>query len=207
MKFHRYTTVLSLLLLGGCSTVMEADRPSAVNLANYHAGLRRIEVVEKLGAPISVVTDNGNSCDIYKLYTHGTSTAAKVGIITGEAAADVFTLGLFEVVATPAQAASKAHIHTVLFCYSSDEHLVSVIDQGHKRATDEPVASVASPSAAPVPAPAPAPSQSPPATHQAALPPNGPSQTPASQKQPAAGNCRPNGLSVQGDSSALRQTC
>jgi uncharacterized protein YceK len=212
MRHHPLTIVSAALVLAGCSTVMEADRPSAVNLGNYHAGLKRIEVVEKLGAPISVVNDGGNSCDIYKLYTHGTSTAAKVGIITGEAAADIFTLGLFEAIATPAQAASKAHIHTVLFCYSGDEQLVSVVDQGHKLPTDLPSVSTDHPAAttvqASVPAspPPPAPQPSTP-TQQAALSPSVPAPAPSSQKQPVTGKCRPTGLSVQGDTGALHQSC
>jgi hypothetical protein len=119
-----------LILLGACSTVMEANRPSAVNISKYNLGQKRLDVVSSLGAPINTVKDAGNSCDVYKLYTKGTSKAGKAGIIFTEAAADFFTLGLAEAVATPAEAATKSNLHTVLICYDTDERLVSLRDEG-----------------------------------------------------------------------------
>jgi hypothetical protein len=47
-------------------------------------------------------------------------------ITAGEAVADVFTLGLAEVIFTPAQAATEDDKHTVVFCYSPDNKLASV---------------------------------------------------------------------------------
>lgn len=122
--------ILSATSLGACSTVMEANRPAAVNISKYSLGERRLDVVSSLGAPASSVKDGPNSCDVYKLYTKGTSKAGKAGIIFTEAAADFFTLGLAEAVATPAEAATKSNIHTVLICYDGEEKLVSLHDEG-----------------------------------------------------------------------------
>ena len=72
----------------------------------------------------------GNSCDVYSLYTKGNNKAQKAAVILGEAGADLFTAGLFEIVATPAEAVTKSKAHTVLFCYSSDNSLISVRDEG-----------------------------------------------------------------------------
>jgi hypothetical protein len=124
--------------LGACSTVMEANRPAAVNINKYGLGEKRLDVMSKLGAPVSTVRDGANSCDVYQLYTKGTSKAGKVGIIFTEAAADVFTLGLAEVVATPTEAATKSHTHTVLICYDADEKLVSMRDEG-KTVQENPI--------------------------------------------------------------------
>ncbi len=110
--------------------MMEANRPSAVNISRYSVGEARLDVLSSLGAPTSTVKDGANSCDIYKLYTKGTSKAGKAGIILTEAAADFFTLGLAEAVATPAEAATKSNLHTVLICYDEREKLVSLRDEG-----------------------------------------------------------------------------
>jgi hypothetical protein len=122
--------VLGSTSLGACSTVMEANRPSAVNISKYSLGEKRLDVLSSPGAPASSVKDGANSCDVYKLYTKGTSKAGKAGIIFTEAAADFFTLGLAEAVATPAEAATKSNLHTVLICYGQDEKLVSLRDEG-----------------------------------------------------------------------------
>ena len=130
MNYRGIYIVWVALALAGCSTVMEANRPSAVNINQYKVGDKRIDVVARLGAPLSTMKDDARSCDVYKLYTKGTSKAGKVGIIFTEAAADVFTLGLAEAVATPAEAATKSNSHTVLICYDSSESLVSIRDEG-----------------------------------------------------------------------------
>ncbi len=125
---------LSTLAFSGCSTVMEAKRPQAVNLRKFVVGERRFDVVAELGEPTGSERDGGNSCDVYKLYTHGVGKAGKAAIIVGEGAADVFTIGLFEIVATPAEAVTRNNIHTVMFCYSADKSLVLVRESGRNSA-------------------------------------------------------------------------
>ena len=119
--------------LSACSTVMEAERPSATNLDKFVIGQRRVDVVAQVGPPLSTIDDAGMSCDVYKMHTKGTSAGAKAGIIFGEAAADFFTLGLAEVALTPAQAASKSGLHTVMFCYDANQKLASMRDAGNPR--------------------------------------------------------------------------
>jgi hypothetical protein len=121
---------LALLFLGGCSTVMEANRPVPVSLNQYRVGEPRMDVISTLGAPEGTVQDGGNSCDVYKLYTKGDNSGQKAAVILGEAGADLLTLGLFEVVATPVQGATKSHLHTVLVCYSPQGTLISMRDEG-----------------------------------------------------------------------------
>ena len=127
------STALTIMTTG-CSTVMEAERPSATRLDQFSIGERRVDVVAKIGAPTGTVDDDaGLTCDIYKLHTKGTNAAGKTGIIVTEAAADFFTLGLAEAVLTPVQAASKAGLHTVLFCYDGTQNLKRIRDSGVDR--------------------------------------------------------------------------
>ena len=60
------------------------------------------------------------------LVTGGATGVGKGAIVAGEAVADVFTLGLAEVVLTPTEAATKSGLHTVLICYDKDQKLVQV---------------------------------------------------------------------------------
>ena len=122
--------IASVLVLGGCSTVMEANRPAPVNLSKYSLGEKRMDVISTLGAPKNSVKDGDNSCDVYELYTTGNNKGQKAAVILGEAGADLFTAGLFELVATPAEAVTKSKQHTVLLCYASDSSLISVKDEG-----------------------------------------------------------------------------
>lgn len=130
MKTLCFALCTSAIVLGGCSTVMEANRPAAVNLKKFAVGDKRIDIIAKLGTPTSTEKDGEKACDVYSLYTHGVNRAGKGAIMVGEAAADFVTAGLFEVVATPAEAASRAKKHTVLFCYSGGNALQLIRDDG-----------------------------------------------------------------------------
>lgn len=109
---------------------MEANRPAPVSLANYRVGQKRVDVISTLGPPKTTVQDGDKSCDVYQLYTTGNNKAQKAAVILGEAGADLFTLGLFEVVATPAEAITKSKAHTVLLCYSDGNLLQTITDEG-----------------------------------------------------------------------------
>lgn len=134
--------MVSTMALAGCSTVMEANRPNGVKLARYHLGEQRVDVISTMGAPETSVKDLDRSCDVYSIYTSRTNGAQKSAVILGEAGADLFTLGLFEIVATPAEAVTKPKKHTVLMCYGGDNGLLSVKDEGRVVVGDAaPVAS------------------------------------------------------------------
>ena len=63
---------------------------------------------------------------MYQLYTHGPSGVGKGAIAAGEAIADVFTLGLAEIVTSPVEGATRNEKHTVTMCYDKDEKLASL---------------------------------------------------------------------------------
>ena len=105
---------------------MEATRPDPVDLSKFVPGEKRTNVLAEVGPPIASENEGGNSCDIYKLYTRGPGSVGKGAIAAGEAIADVLTLGLSEIVLTPTEAATRNSKHTVVFCYTPDEALLSV---------------------------------------------------------------------------------
>ena len=122
-------TALALCLAAtACGPIMEANRPDPVDIKQFVPGQRRIQVLAELGAPMSTVVDSGKSCDIYKLYTHGPGAVGKGAIAAGEAIGDVFTLGLSEVLFTPAEAMTKNSKHAVLFCYDAGGKLISATE-------------------------------------------------------------------------------
>src|SRR5436305_14747677 len=96
-----------LIVLGGCSPIMEVTRPSPVDLSRFTIGENRIDVIAELGTATTNVPDGSQSCDMYKLYTRGPGLAGKAAIAVGEAAADVFTIGLAEILLTPTELATK----------------------------------------------------------------------------------------------------
>jgi len=95
-------------------------------MSQFVIGEKRLNVLADIGSPIATTKDGNNSCDVYKLYTEGHSAAGKGAIAAGEAVADVFTLGLAEVIFTPAEGATQDSKHAVVFCYSPDDKLVSL---------------------------------------------------------------------------------
>ena len=105
---------------------MEATRPDPVDITQFAPGEKRISVLAEVGNPVATNADGANSCDIYKLYTRGPGSVGKGVIAAGEAVGDVLTLGLSEVLWTPAEAATRNSKHTVLFCYDGNTKLVSV---------------------------------------------------------------------------------
>lgn len=123
MAHYRVALVALVALLPGCAPVMEAMRPDPVDLSQFVPGESHTQVIAAVGAPVTTVADKGHSCDVYKLYTRGLNGIGKGAIAAGEAAADVLTLGLSEVLFTPAEAATTNAKHTVLFCYDNDKLL------------------------------------------------------------------------------------
>jgi hypothetical protein len=85
-----------------------------------------MNVLSELGNPVATTPDGDRSCDIYKLYTRGPNGAGKGVLAASEAVADVFTLGLTEILFTPVEAATRNSKHAVVFCYDGGAKLISV---------------------------------------------------------------------------------
>jgi hypothetical protein len=118
--------MLCLSAASACSPVMEMNRPDPVDISRFKPGDQHLDVIKALGAPVSNLKDGQDSCDIYKLYTRGPNAGGKAAIAFGEVAADIFTLGLAEVIFTPIEAGTKHGKHTVTICYDADEKMTKL---------------------------------------------------------------------------------
>lgn len=90
-------------IAAGCSVWKAAQQPEAKNVGVLNQGITRAEVVAELGAPVSSEVRDGNRHDIFA-FKQGYSKATKAGRVFVHAAADVATLGLWEVVGMPLEA-------------------------------------------------------------------------------------------------------
>jgi len=137
--------LLVLCFVSGCSVVMEATRPTPVDLEKFHPGDSRSSVTQELGSPVTTSKGaGGTSCDLYLLYTKGYGVAGKAPIAVGELAADVFTIGLAEIVLSPTEAVTRNEKRTVWFCYQNDALLSVTVKSAGAETSTTPTPSPAS---------------------------------------------------------------
>jgi hypothetical protein len=86
--------------LTSCSVVMAAKQPGKKNLGLIAQGTTRSVVMAELGGPIDSRQKGKNLVEVYK-FTQGYSAGVRAGRALFHAAADVFTLALWELAATP----------------------------------------------------------------------------------------------------------
>lgn len=101
--FFRYITFFILCtFLSGCSVFMAAKQPDAKNLDLMKVGTPRAMLLAEFGMPTVSETREGHKYEIFK-FVNGYSAGAKAGRAVFHGAADVVTLGLWEVVGTPTE--------------------------------------------------------------------------------------------------------
>ena len=94
--------IASAFASGGCAVYMAAHQPDAKVLNVLSVGQPRARLIAELGPPVSSHTEGGVKTDIFS-FTQGYSGGAKAGRAILHGAADVATLGLWEVVGTPTE--------------------------------------------------------------------------------------------------------
>jgi hypothetical protein len=124
--------VSSLVLAGlalaaaGCSVAMAAHQPSRKDVRLFAHGVPRNLVVGEVGAPIATEMKGGKRVDVYS-FTQGYSKGARVSRTIGHGAADVFTLGLWEVVGTPTEAAFNGKRMVYEVTYDASDRIENVV--------------------------------------------------------------------------------
>ena len=115
---------LAFFLFQGCSVYMAASQPEKIDLATLEElGMPRDHVITKLGAPTSSTkNENGTRTDVFEFY-EGSVTGWKVGRATFNVLADIVTLGLWEVVATPTEVALKGQKITAIAAFDQNDLL------------------------------------------------------------------------------------
>ncbi len=123
----RCLAALALLFgLNGCAVYMAANQPDKKDLEVLKVGTPRSVVVAELGAPIQTMTRNGAKVELFS-FVQGYSGIEKGGRAVFHGAADVFTLGLWEVVGTPIEGSlANGTKVAVEVTYDRDERVASI---------------------------------------------------------------------------------
>jgi hypothetical protein len=116
---------LGLASLAGCSVYKASTQPEKKNTSVLSVGTYRGSVIAELGAPTWSGEKNGEKVDVFT-FVQGYSKGAKVGRAFFHGAADVVTLGLWEVVATPIETVASGTQMKVEVTYDGEERVKSV---------------------------------------------------------------------------------
>lgn len=88
--------------VSGCSVFMAAKQPEKKDISLLKEGVSRAVLISEFGAPVISEYKNDKRFEIFK-FVQGYSTGAKAGRAFFHGAASVATLGLWELVGTPAE--------------------------------------------------------------------------------------------------------
>ena len=125
-----------LVLVTGCSVVMATQQPGRKDLSVLSKGVERPRVIAELGSPLATEVVDGKKQDVFA-FKQGYSTGAKAGRAVFHGVADVFTLGLWEVVGTPAEAVFHGSEVKVRVFYDKDDKVESILTYAGKEKVDE----------------------------------------------------------------------
>ena len=127
MNFTKLAAIAALfLLLGGCSVYMAAHQPSEKNIALFKVGTSRDALIAEFGVPVTSGVRNGKKYEIYR-FKQGYSQGAKTARALVEGTADVFTLGVTEVISTPVEAINDGDLQVYEVTYDSNDCVDQVI--------------------------------------------------------------------------------
>jgi hypothetical protein len=110
----------------GCSVFMAAKQPDKKDLRVLEPGNSRSLVLSELGRPISTEIKDGKRVDIFK-FTQGYSKAAKTGRAIFHGTADLMTLGLWEIVGSPTEAALDGKKMAYEISYDDNDRIEKVV--------------------------------------------------------------------------------
>jgi hypothetical protein len=113
------------LHLSGCSVYMAVKQPDAKNLDLLAVGTPRDVLLAEFGLPLVSETRDGHKYEIFK-FVNGYSAGAKAGRAVFHGAADVLTLGIWEVVGTPTEGIFSGDEMAFQVRYDKDDHVDEV---------------------------------------------------------------------------------
>jgi hypothetical protein len=121
-----FVMVIALFTQTGCSVFMAAKQPPKKNLGVLKEGTPRSLLLAEFGQPIATENKDGKKVDVFS-FTQGYSKGAKTGRAVFHGAADVLTLGLWEVVGTPTEAAFDGKKMAFEVTYDASEKVEKVV--------------------------------------------------------------------------------
>jgi len=123
-KILLFCAITSFLF--GCSVYMAAHQPDLKDTSLFKEGTPRSLLLAEYGFPTSSETKDGKKSEIF-VFTQGYSKGAKAGRAFFHGAADVLTIGLWEIVGTPTEATFDGKKMAYQVTYDKDEKVDSVI--------------------------------------------------------------------------------
>ena len=127
---RKLSKVLTVILLttftSGCGVYMAAHQPDAKNVSLFKTGTPRALLLAEFGLPTLAETRDGRKYEIYK-FVQGYSGGAKAGRAVFHGAADVVTLGLWEIVATPTESVFDGDNMAYQVRYDDTDHIDEVV--------------------------------------------------------------------------------
>ncbi len=127
-RFIVQTVVIMMMttVIQGCSVFMAAKQPPKKNMDVLHAGTSRASVIAEFGSPVHTETNaEGNHVDIFS-FVQGYSKGVKASRAVFHGTADIFTLGLWEVIGTPVEAVADGTQVKVQVAYDKDDRVADV---------------------------------------------------------------------------------
>ena len=118
--------IASMFIFQGCSVFMAAKQPGKLNVGLFKIGTPRSMLLAEFGLPVVSEERNGKKYEIFK-FVQGYSAGAKAGRAVFHGAADVFTLGLWEIVGTPTEGVFSGDEMAYEVSYDKDDRVDSVV--------------------------------------------------------------------------------
>ena len=127
-QFNVICVLILSFTLSGCGAVMAGKRSVSRGDASVLVVGKTREVVEaELGAPDMVCKmEDGKTKVVYRMDPAAHSGGGRNAAVAGHVVADILTLGLWEVVATPVELAAQDEIHNFNVVYNSNNIIESV---------------------------------------------------------------------------------
>ena len=105
---------------------MAAKQPSKKDVSVFRVGNPRALILAEFGLPLVTEEKNGKKVEIFK-FVQGYGAGTKAGRAVFHGVADVFTLGLWEVVGTPAEGTFTGNDMAYQVTYDKDERISEVV--------------------------------------------------------------------------------
>ncbi len=111
--------------LPACSAYMAVNQPEKKDVGVLSKGTPRVVVMAELGQPVGTIVKDGKRTDIFHFHK-GSDGGWKAGRAAFHAIADVFTIGLWEIVGMPMEGVVKGDKIRVIVLYDADNSVETV---------------------------------------------------------------------------------
>jgi hypothetical protein len=119
-KLGTLALISLFFVLTGCGAYMAAKQPDKKDIDLFRIGTPRAMLLAEFGLPIVSEERDGRKYEIFK-FVQGYSGGAKTGRAVFHGAADIVTLGLWEIVATPTESAFSGNEMAFRVRYDKDD--------------------------------------------------------------------------------------